>query len=220
MQGNQEGVSPLSGEVRCESRVLLRSGNEWQDEPVSPFSLTLQLQCLLLEKLLGLFQVTFLEKQTNRIRISEGCMLRFRPCIPEMRLPGRCWWRSICTSWFSAYWPWFCKCPPAYRTVVCPSRASNPSDQIGQSSGRTAAAGQWSYLPADRTSQKWFHHSLHQSISWVKTNDLKGLHNIDLWTVLLLLLFLIALIIIIRVTKRRKEMLQKEKGDKGGWKEK
>lgn len=73
VQWNQEGVSPLSGEVRCESRVLLRTGNEWQDEPISPFSLTLQLQCLLLEELLSLLQVTFLEKQINRIRISEGC---------------------------------------------------------------------------------------------------------------------------------------------------
>lgn len=75
VQRNQEGVSPLPGEVRCESRVLIRIGNEWQDEPISPFSLTLQLQGLLLEKLLGLLQVLFLEKQTNRIRMSEGCRL-------------------------------------------------------------------------------------------------------------------------------------------------
>lgn len=62
VQRNHEGVSPLSGEVRRKSRVLLRIGNKWQDEPISPFSLTLQLQCLLLEKLLGLLQITSLEK--------------------------------------------------------------------------------------------------------------------------------------------------------------
>lgn len=149
VQWNQEGVGPLPGEVWWKSRVLLRRGNKWQDEPITPISLTLQLQCLLLEKLLCLLQVTFLEKQNNTIRISKGCSVS-GPHILLMRLPGLCWRHSICTSWFSACWLWSCKCPPAWRTAVCPGRASNPSGQIGQSSGQTAATDQWSCLPADR----------------------------------------------------------------------
>lgn len=61
VQRNQEGVSPLAGEVRREGRVLLRAGDERQDEPITPLGLTLQLQCLLLKKLLSPLQVSFLE---------------------------------------------------------------------------------------------------------------------------------------------------------------
>lgn len=43
MQRNQEGVGPLAGEVWREGGVLLRGGDERQDEPISPLGLTLQL---------------------------------------------------------------------------------------------------------------------------------------------------------------------------------
>lgn len=200
VQWNQEGVSPLPGEVWWESRVLLRRGNKWQDEPITPISLTLQLQCLLLEKLLCLLQVTFLEKQNNTIRIFEDWSVS-GPHILLMRLPGLCWWHSICTSWFSACWPWSYKCPPAWRTAVCPGRASNLSGQRGQSSGQTAATDQWSCLPANR--KKRFHHLVHQSLSGVKTNYLKGSYDVEILTAISLLLFCITLIIRIKVINRR-----------------
>lgn len=131
-------------------------------------------------------RLPFWEKQSNRIRTSEGCCV-LGPRILLMRLPGWCWWRSICTSWFSACSPWSCKCPPAWRTAVCPGTASNPSGQRSQSSGQTAATDQWSYLPADR--KKLFHYAVHQSLSEGKTNYLKGSHEGDILTAIRLLSF-------------------------------
>lgn len=65
VQWNQEGVSPLAGEVWRESRALFRCGDKRQDEPIPPLSLTLQLQSLFLKKLLSLLQVSFLVGQTE-----------------------------------------------------------------------------------------------------------------------------------------------------------
>ena len=66
VQRHQEGVGPLAGEVRREGGVLLGGGDKWQDEPIPPLGLTLQLQGLLLEKLLSPLQVSFLEGREDR----------------------------------------------------------------------------------------------------------------------------------------------------------
>ncbi len=68
VQGNQKGVSPLAGEVRREGGILLGGGDKWQDEPITPLGLTLQLRCLPLEKLLSLLQVSFLRDERNNFK--------------------------------------------------------------------------------------------------------------------------------------------------------
>lgn len=75
VQGNQEGVGPLAGEVRREGRVLLGGGYKRQNEPVSPLHLTLQLRRLLLEKLLGLLKVSFLGRRKDGVTVSAGRFL-------------------------------------------------------------------------------------------------------------------------------------------------
>lgn len=70
VQRNQEGVGPLAGEVRREGWVLLRRGDKWQDEPITPLRLTLQLCRLPLEKLLSLLQVSSLEKGKRRSTVT------------------------------------------------------------------------------------------------------------------------------------------------------
>lgn len=61
MEGNQEGVGPLAGEILREGGVLLGGWDKRQDEPIPPLSHALLLQRLLLEELLGLLQVSSLE---------------------------------------------------------------------------------------------------------------------------------------------------------------
>lgn len=156
MQWNQEGVRPLAGEVLTEGGVLLRGGDKWQDEPITPLSLTLQLWRLLLEKLLSLLQVSFLE---GRDRFLNLCFRNTQQDVWFLHevIPARCWWCSICTGWSSACWRWICKHLRVCWTDVYPGRASTPSDQPGQSSGQTAAADRWFYPPAQhKNNEKLF----------------------------------------------------------------
>lgn len=66
VQRNEEDVSPLPREVRRKGGVLLRGRDEWENEPIPPLRLTLELQRLLLEELLCLFQVSFLEESSDK----------------------------------------------------------------------------------------------------------------------------------------------------------
>lgn len=101
VQRNEEDVSPLPREVRRKGGVLLRGGDEWENEPIPPLRLTLELQRLLLEKLLCLFQVSFLEESSDKWLVWNteifNCNLN-SVWLWLMFLPERCWWRSICTD--------------------------------------------------------------------------------------------------------------------------
>lgn len=64
VQRHQEGVGPLPREVRREGGVEFGGGDERQHEPITPLGLTLQLQSLLLEKLLRLLRVLLRRTET------------------------------------------------------------------------------------------------------------------------------------------------------------
>ena len=61
VQGHQEGVSPLAGEVQCEGGVLLRGQDEGQSKPITPLRRPLKLRPHALKELLGLVLVPLLE---------------------------------------------------------------------------------------------------------------------------------------------------------------
>lgn len=88
VQGNQEGVGPLAGEIRSKSRILFGCGDKRQDEPVSPLGLTLQLDSLLLEKLLSLLQVSFLAGEKKRETVT-----------PRPRNTVKTYILCICLTW-------------------------------------------------------------------------------------------------------------------------
>lgn len=50
---DKECVGPLAREVRSEDWILLWGGDEWEDEPVAPLCLALELRSLFLEELLS-----------------------------------------------------------------------------------------------------------------------------------------------------------------------
>lgn len=99
VQGNNEGVSPLSGEVGSEGRVGVRGRQEGQDEPILPFSLVLELRSLLCKELLCLVISVCLP------RYKEGCKRG------ERQVP-----RSG-SSLLQSKQPWHISCQASYGTV-------------------------------------------------------------------------------------------------------
>lgn len=79
VQGNNEGVSPLSGEVGSEGRVGVRGRQEGQDEPILPFSLVLELRSLLCKELLCLVISVCLPRYKRGLRVG-------RKASPQVRL--------------------------------------------------------------------------------------------------------------------------------------
>lgn len=90
VERDQEGVGPLAGEVRGEGGVLVGGGDERQDEPVAPLGLALQLHGLLLEELLRLLQVSFLEGEEEEEGLSV-VQQQYRPFLfSTLHLPEWC----------------------------------------------------------------------------------------------------------------------------------